>query len=111
MDVKIPSSTLVETLAALTIIMLSFGLALVLYGQVITGSRINSTFKLFLLADGIAGEGEVDSLPGDETGVITRTAFLPFKGDTSGIKTLLFEGFDHKGQKIFSFKKIVTASR
>lgn len=110
---KLMASTLVETLVAMIIVMLAFGIGLIIYLNVIQSSGAQQKLNAHLKMNQIAIETKNKNLFLDEeypseTMKIVKT-MVPYDASSDNLKILKIEAFDAGGKKIGERKELVIA--
>lgn len=107
------ASTLVETLVAMIIVMLAFGIGLMIYLNVIQSSGVQKRLNANLQMNQIAIEAVSKNLLADdeyklETMKIVKTV-QPYSSGSDKLKLLTIVAFDGNNKKIGERKELVAA--
>ncbi|PCJ87266.1 MAG: hypothetical protein COA57_04870 [Flavobacteriales bacterium] len=107
---KIKATTLVETLIAMVIVMITFGLGLMIYVNVMNSGNQQLKLNAQLLMNQMAAETKTDNNFLDEemeteTLKIIKTV-LPYEG-SKRLNILMFEAFNKGGKKVTERKELI----
>lgn len=108
---KIKGSTLVETLVAMIIVMLAFGIGLMIYLNVIQSSGAQQKLNAQLQMNRIAIETKGKNLFVDDEYSMENLKLVKtiqsYSGESDKLKLLKIEAFDGNGKKLSERKELV----
>lgn len=106
----IKCSTLVETLVAMIIVMLSFGIGLMIYLNITQSEGFSQKIKARLQMNQISVETIEKNLLMDEEykkeTIKIKKTIKPYEPDSPNLKLILLEAFDGTGKKIEERKEL-----
>lgn len=110
---SIRGSTLIETLVAMIIVMLAFGIGLMIYLNVIQSSGVQQKLNAQLQMNRIAIETKDKNLFVDEedtTGTMKIIKTIqPYSAGSDKLKLMKIEAFDGNGKKLGERKELIKA--